>query len=112
VDQDLQLKAYNAIKTTLKNRKSICFTIAKELLDNFGCEKEDLIHDVFLDFIEHKHKPLEDNIQKYIDRYCYYVLLDIKKHYSSLKEYACDRRQRHSYDTVMDEVVNNEDKSI
>ena len=80
MNSELILEAYSLIKKTIWNPRSINYSISDEIYNRFNIDREDLIQDVVILFMERNHKPIDD-LSKYINVFAMNALLDIKKHH-------------------------------
>ena len=82
--EQLIKEVYKLIQMTINNPNSINRSIADELYRKYGIDREDLIQDAVVLFIERTHQPI-GNLSAYINRFTKHALLDIKKHHTRQK---------------------------
>ena len=85
MDLKLMLAAYDLIKKTIWNPKSINYSISEEIYRKYYIDREDMVHDSILLFMERKHNLPIRNLSKYINTFVLNALLDTKKYHSRQK---------------------------
>lgn len=109
MDEKLILEAYDLIQKTIWNPRSINYSISQHIYDVYNIEREDLIQDTIILFMERKHKPIKD-LSKYINVFTKNALIDILKYHSRKKRggdietVSLDELIEKGYDLTYDDI--------